>query len=336
MSEDLDDLLRWAATADGRHRIDYRDAIAAHGPEAVRALEPWLRDSRLALFAVVTITAAASRGTVAEARAALLRGRSLADPSVRPYIDRALATLRSPTRAPKARPAHDPTGSPERALEELRVLVQNWRDRGCQPQRAITWRQPDWIAAFPQHRERLRQLPASLDRADVRCVAADAVGSPVKAEFAFLVVKAWGEGDNGYGPSRAMESLELTTEPGKRLLRVAQTLRDRDPLAAYALLADGGPCRIFNLGPAFGTKFLYYCQPEGRRPQALIHDKNVSDWLRDHAGLSLGSTVWSPRRYRAYLTQMHSWAEHLDCLPEDVELCMFRSVLPPSNQWNEG
>lgn len=334
MGDQLDDLLRCAADADGLNRIEYRDAIAAHGPEAVRRLEPWLR-GRLAAFAVVTIAAAASHEAIAEARAALQRARLIADPSIQRDIDRALTMLRVPAGTPATRPADGPAGSPASALEELRLLVRDWQERRCPPQRGIKWRQPDWMAAFPAHRQRLRQLPATLDRADVRRVAAGSVHGPIDAEFAFLVVKAWGEGDNGYGPSRALESLELTREPDRRLLAVAQTLRDRGALAAYALLSDGGQCRIFNLGPAFGTKFLYFCQPDGQRPQALIHDKNVADWLHDRAGFTRASTAWSPSRYSAYLTQMHSWAGQLGCQPEDIELCMFRSVLGPSNQWND-
>lgn len=336
MGEELDDLLRRAAVADGLHRIDYRNVIAVHGPVAVRRLEPWLNDARLAAFAVITITAAASHGALPEARVALQRARPLSQPVIQGDIDRALAALGSPSRAPKPRPARSPAGSPERALEELRILVRDWRDRGSPPQGVIKWRQPDWIAAFPQFRERLRRLPAGLDRIDVRRVASSAVLGQTEAVYAFLVVKAWGEGENGYGPSRALESLDLTTEPAKRLHIVAQTLRDRGALAAYALLSDGGDCRIFNLGPAFGTKFLYFCQPDGQRPQALIHDKNVSDWLHDHAGFARGSTGWTLGRYQAYLAQMHSWAERLDCSPDDVEFCMFQAVLDPSNQWKGG
>lgn len=79
MSDQLDDLLTRAAEADGLSRIEYRDAIAAHGQEAVRRLEPWLQD-RLAAFAVVTIAAATSYGAVAEARTTLLRARPISDP----------------------------------------------------------------------------------------------------------------------------------------------------------------------------------------------------------------------------------------------------------------
>jgi hypothetical protein len=335
MNEDLDALLRQAAEADGLHRMDYRDAIAARGPESVRKMEPWLADPRLAAFAVRTITAAAAHGALPEARAALQHARTHADPTIRGDIDRALAALGVARGRPVTRQPHGQTGSPQRALEELQVLARDWRARGCPPQAAIKWRQPEWIATFPQHQHGLRRLPALLDRTDVRRVAAEAIRGPAEAEFAFLVVKAWGEGKNGYGPSRALESLERTIDPGKRLLTVARTLRDRDALAAYGRFADGGDCRIFNLGPAFGTKYLHFCQPDDKRPQALIHDMNISDWLHVHAGFPGASTAWSPRRYGAYLDQMHSWADDLGCRPEDVELCIFRSMLSPSNQWME-
>ncbi len=228
------------------------------------------------------------------------------------------------------------TGTPASALEVLRGLVRDWHKRGSPPQRAIKWRQADWMAAFRKHRDTLMRLPSSLDRDDVRRVAARAAQDPEEAEFAFLVVKAWGEGDNGYGPFRARESLEVTSDPGTRLMAAAQTIVARGAVAAYERFSDRGDCRIFSLGPAFGTKFLYFCQPYDQRPRALIHDKNVADWLRDNAGLSLPSASWSVLRYRAYLAQMHRWAEDLDCSPDDVELCMFRSVLGSANQWNDG
>jgi hypothetical protein len=71
VDERLQDLLRAASDADGTHRIEYRDRIAAHGAVAVRRLEPWLRNTRLERFAIVTITAAGARGATAEARAVL-------------------------------------------------------------------------------------------------------------------------------------------------------------------------------------------------------------------------------------------------------------------------
>jgi hypothetical protein len=216
MTKELDGLLRAASEADGLTRIEFRDPIAAHGAEAVRRLEPWLNDARLARFAVVTIVAAAAHGATAEARAALQRAQP-SDPSLREAISTALVTLRGRSGPSRPSAGSRATGSPDSALRELRALVEVWRKRGRPPQRAIRWRQRDWMAAFPRHREGLARLPASIDRGDVRRVASDAIRGPVEAEFAFLVVKAWGEGDNGYGPSRALESLEVTEEPGRRL-----------------------------------------------------------------------------------------------------------------------
>lgn len=335
MNGDLDNLLRQAAAADGMDRINFRDRIAAHGPAAVARLEPWLSDARLGSFAVLTIRAAASRGALSEAVTVLKRNQTRVTPTVAGDIDRALAVLRPPRRASTAKATVDLSGSPAEALRTLRRLVDDWRRSGSPPQRAIKWRRADWIAAFPQHRDGLQALPAALDRADVHAATAGAELDPVKAEFSLLVVKAWGEGDNGYGPTRALESLEVTLEPGQRLMTALQVLHDRGALAAYERMSDGGDCRIFNLGPAFGTKFLYFCQPEGQRPQALIHDRNVADWLAANAGVSLASGDWSKARYAAYLAQMHAWAGELECSPEDLELCMFRSVLRPGNQWND-
>jgi hypothetical protein len=335
-ADDLATLLRLAADADGMSRIDFRDPIAAHGSAAVARLEEWLTDPRLAPFAVVTIKAAGLGGAAIEARTALQRARPHVNPSVAGDIDRALAAFPGSTRTTAAKAERGLAGTPASALGVLRGLVQDWRERGSPPQRAIKWRQADWMAAFPEHRDSLGRLPSSLDRDVVRRVAAKAPKDPGEAKFAFLVVKAWGEGDNGYGPFRAGESLDVTSEPGARLMAVAQTLIARGAMAAYERLSDRGDCRIFSLGPAFGTKFLYFCQPDDQRPRALIHDKNVSDWLRDNAGLNLPSTSWSERRYRAYLAQMQSWAEDLGCSPDDIELCMFRSVLGSGNQWNDG
>jgi hypothetical protein len=331
----LNDLLRRAAESSGIDRIDYRDPIAAFGSAAIVRLSPWLTDPRLGPFAVVTITKAGSLGATTEAIATLRQARPRVEGTVANDIDRALVTLAAPKpRSPKSEPRR-PVGSPATGLEVIRALAADWRARGAPPQRAITWRQDDWIATFPKHEKRLRQLPASLDRSDVRRAASEADRDPLDAEFAFLVVKAWGEGENGYGPHRARESLQLSAEPGRRLMAAAQTLGDRGALAAYRRLADGGDCRIFKLGPAFGTKYLYFCQPHDQRPRALIHDKNVADWLSLHAGVALGADAWSAARYADYLKLMHTWAEDIGCLPDDVELCMFQSMLGAGNQWND-
>ena len=43
----LQELLDLACDADGATRIDYRDAIAAFGFEAIESVAPWIADPRL-------------------------------------------------------------------------------------------------------------------------------------------------------------------------------------------------------------------------------------------------------------------------------------------------
>lgn len=331
MSErDLDELLRLAEAADGLHRMDYRDPIAAFGARAVRRLESWLLDPRLSAFAVRTTVAAARNGAMDEARAALGRARGKADTAIRRDIDEALSRLAG---RPGGRTCDGGAPSLDRALEELRGVTAEWRQRGSPPQGSTEWRKADWVRCFPAHATFLRRQPGLLDRAAVARAAARATDDRDAAEAAFLLSKAWGEGKNGYGCTRALESFDLTADIGGRLLDVARTLHAEGAAAAYARMCDGGDCRIVNLGPAFGTKFLYFVQPPSFRQRALIHDRVVAKWLREHAGLALGTDKWSMARYARYLDQMHEWAEVLDCEPDEVELNIFRSSLPPSSRW---
>ena len=155
MSDDLDALLRLAADADGMGRIEFRDPIAAHGPAAVARLEPWADGFLSRVIRGVTIKAAGLGGAATEARAAFQRALPHVSPSVAGDIDRALAALPGPGRSPVSSTSALPTGTPAIALEVLRGLARDWRERGSRPQRAIKWRQAEWMAAFPKHRDSL-------------------------------------------------------------------------------------------------------------------------------------------------------------------------------------
>ena len=103
-------------------------------------------------------------------------------------------------------------------------------------------------------------------------------------------------------------------------------------LPAYRHLA--GDYRIPGLGPAFGTKYIAFCQPGGHRPAALIHDELVSTWLATNARPDLSSTAWSVAIYEAYLDQVHRWADELEIDPEVVEYLIFQSMADErGSQW---
>jgi hypothetical protein len=216
---------------------------------------------------------------------------------------------------------------------ELGRLHREWVQAGSSPQRGANWPRPRWIAAFPEHRSVLNRLPAPLDRDAVRTVARSAVDGPGRAQEAFVVSLTWGFGSVGYGPHRARKILTTTPRATESLHQVAITLAEEGPVAAYDRLS--GDCRLKFFGPAFGTKYLAFCQPAGQPVVALIHDELVSSWLAKHGRPDLVSTGWSTGTYEAYLEQMHEWAANLGCGPETVEYMIFQATADErGNQWS--
>ncbi len=138
---------------------------------------------------------------------------------------------------------------------------------------------------------------------------------------ALLVTMAWGYGRLGYGPFRVQRILATTPDAGERLQRAACELLDRGPVPAYRRLGDHGRSELPFLGPAFGTKFLYFCLPPGRG--ALILDQVVANWLRAQAGLSLNQVRWSSQTYARYLGTMAGWADQLSVTADELETCIF-------------
>jgi hypothetical protein len=338
----LDELLRQAAAADGLTRIDYRDRIAAFGVPAIERLEPWLRDKRLGAFAVQTILRAASvPGAAPAARSALQRGRAACSETVRRDIDTALARLRSTRAATGAMPPPRPMASlgpsPQRSLAgvpaAVRSIVERWVAQGRPPQPEEPWDRDRWLTWLPEHRDLFRALPRALDRAALRRACADAAVSEASATQALATVTIWGYVNANYGPSRTAAMLR-TPHAGHRLLVAAQTLKTHGALAAYARLSDEGGSRLDRLGPAFATKFMYFCQPAGQAPIALILDRLVSKWLAHNVGIWLPSGRWSKAVYAEYLRLMHAWASELGCAADDIECCIFRdSAAAEGNTW---
>ena len=144
---------------------------------------------------------------------------------------------------------------PEAVVE----VVRRWQAGGRPPQSAIGWPRARWLDWLPDSDELLGSLPNRLDRATVRAACSQAARSPAAAWQAFLVVMVWGQGRTGYGPWRTARILQDTSNAKDRLARVAQHLAQDGALEAYRQF--GGNCRLRWLGPAFGTKYLYFCPP---------------------------------------------------------------------------
>lgn len=212
-------------------------------------------------------------------------------------------------------------------------LVRSWSDRGRPAQPGIEWDRKQWIDAFPEHRDLLESLPDALDRLSVATHARDASAGNLEARRAFVVVMTWGFGLVGYGPWRTRRILDGTQDSAARLCATAQALRTSGPLAAYAELA--GQSRLAWLGPAFGTKYLYFCSPTNQLPVALILDRLVADWLQTNTGVDLDPVPWSPATYGHYLMLIENWATRLGVPADALECCIFEAQAStrPRSQW---
>jgi hypothetical protein len=125
---------------------------------------------------------------------------------------------------------------------------------------------------------------------------------------AFVAAMAWGFRPNSYGPFRTNEMLVNSKSGQKRddaltiLLEVFDELKSGSakPIDAYKKLSR----KINGLGPAFGTKFLYFASCEDDR--APILDAVVANWLwkygvRDSKDKWLSPVPWKSTNYQRYL-----------------------------------
>jgi len=176
-------------------------------------------------------------------------------------------------------------------------------------------------------------MPDRLSRTVVRGACLSAADSPADAVRAFLIVMAWGYGRVGYGPFRVRRLFDTTPTADSQLQAAASKLSHGGPVEAYALLGDNGVARLPRLGPAFGTKFLYFCSPVGGQ-NALILDRLVARWLRENTNLALNEARWSVWTYHRYLETMFGWASEVDTAADDLEACIFSQQAGlVGNQW---
>jgi hypothetical protein len=140
---------------------------------------------------------------------------------------------------------------------------------------------------------------------------------------AFVATMAWGFKPDSYGPFRtSMMLMKIGKNPVIHEVLEA-VAADSDPLSAYRRLVN----TLEGLGPAFGTKFLYFTSsPENRAP---ILDAVVANWLKqyrvlDDKGKSISAVGWSPKTYESYVVFCSEICELLGIVDRGlVEYLMF-------------
>lgn len=140
---------------------------------------------------------------------------------------------------------------------------------------------------------------------------------------AFVAVMAWGFTPGRYGTFRTNAMLS-NPRNGRTVQDVLESAAgNSDPVAAYGELANA----LEQLGPAFGTKFLYFSsQPENRAP---IFDMVVAQWLwrygvRDAKGKWISPVGWNTKLYERYVNFCSEICSHLGIIDRGlVEYLMF-------------
>lgn len=92
-------LLKAAHDAPPETRIQFRDPIAAHGPDAIVAITPWLADPRLGAFAARVIAAVGRQGHAADALKAFTAAlETVESDAVRRDVEAGIAEFAPPRR----------------------------------------------------------------------------------------------------------------------------------------------------------------------------------------------------------------------------------------------
>jgi hypothetical protein len=92
-------LLEEARNASPASRIEWRDKIAAFGPQAIEGVRPWLSSPVLAAFAIRVIERAGSAGETTLAAQVLRSARTTVPPAAAADVDWAIQQLRATSQA---------------------------------------------------------------------------------------------------------------------------------------------------------------------------------------------------------------------------------------------
>ncbi|GAA4282952.1 hypothetical protein GCM10022261_04830 [Brevibacterium daeguense] len=230
--------------------------------------------------------------------------------------------------------------------EALIETYKRWDRAGRPTQVASTWNPEIWIRGLPEYAEFFEDLGSEgLDRVQAVEKSPEVVDEETAVRV-FLLAMLWGYGRAGYGPFRTKRILDRP-EAKAELLEVAQVAQQEGGLAAFARVAERRQqSREFLkwLGPAFGTKYIYFVTAKHPELQpAPVMDAVVDRWFGTHApGRRIVVNDWDTRSYQTFLDSLTEWAEAIDenfghdIRIDDVEYMIFAEGSRfEGNTWSE-
>ncbi len=132
------------------------------------------------------------------------------------------------------------------------------------------------------------------------------------------------------------------------IFRLARVAVAKGGLAAYRHVAQRrqeDPHFLRYLGPAFGTKFIYFVTKANTSAPSPIMDAVVQRWFQRHVPTVPLILEWSsPKSYERYIEQLAGWALQLSAQTnrsiavDEVEHLIFadRATDEGSATWSEG
>lgn len=232
--------------------------------------------------------------------------------------------------------------------ETLQETYKRWNDAGRPPQWRSSWKLNSWVRQLPEYEELLSGLPqGGLGRRDAVVLIGE-IKDEESAVRAFLLAMIWGYGPVGYGPYRSRRVLNSPDAPA-RLLDVARIAQTDGGLKAFEHIESQRAKHrdyLKYLGPAFGTKYLYFLTaPIDTVDTTPVMDAVVWRWFRKNVmGASIDVFRWETESYAVFLDHLRYWSQSLagdDDEPldlDDVEYLIFASGLDFKNgreEWEQ-
>lgn len=159
---------------------------------------------------------------------------------------------------------------------------------------------------------------------------------------AFIASMIWGYGMVGYGPYRTERVLTCggTVQDTKviaQLAEVAETALRDGGIAAFDHIATrrrADRSYLKYLGPAFGTKFIYFLTKKPSHRTTPVMDSVVTGWLQRNAADAgtFSLSWWDTESYKRYVDVLEGWAAELwpgdgqSPRTDDVELLIFEDA----------
>lgn len=235
-------------------------------------------------------------------------------------------------------------------METPKALIDtynHWRKAGRPLQVDSRWNINSWLRQLPDYEPLLNDLPQNKIGRDHGIRLTQIVKDENAAVRVFLLAMIWGYGPVGYGPYRVRRVLD-SPSASLRLFEVAQLAQSRGGLEAFAHIAEErlkDPNYLKHLGPAFGTKYLYFLTASVSTVVTTpVMDAIVARWfVKNVSDASISVENWKTQSYASYISHLTEWSQSLVDREEepldlaDVEYLIFAAgaTFEKSPEWSE-